>query len=117
MSVILEIKDIPPDLLEYFEPIASSRNDVWTVATQGFGGEHYAVYPPALIEPMILAGCPAQGTILDPFSGAGTTALVAVANGRNAIGIELNPKYVKLSRERLAAALPMFGIETALNDR
>ena len=67
------------------KPQAPSRNkrSVWTVATAPFPGAHFATFPPALIEPCILAGCPAGGTVLDPFLGAGTTALVADRLGRH----------------------------------
>lgn len=47
------------------------------------------------------AGCPADGVCLDPFMGSGTTALVASKLGRNWLGIELNPKYIELAKERL----------------
>lgn len=82
---------------------ASLRNkrSVWTVTTKSFKGAHFATFPPDLIEPCILAGCPKDGIVLDPFSGAGTTGLVAAKHGMEYIGIELNPEYVKLSEERL----------------
>lgn len=76
--------------------------DVWSVNTQPFPEAHFATFPPKLIEPCVIAGCPAGGTILDPFSGAGTTGLVAKKHGRNFIGIELNPQYVAMSERRLA---------------
>jgi DNA modification methylase len=79
-----------------------NKRDVWTVGTKPFREAHFATFPPALIRPCILAGCPVGGTVLDPFSGAGTTALVATDNGRNAIGIELNPEYVAMSEKRLS---------------
>ena len=59
--------------------------------------------PPDLIEPCIKAGCPIGGTVLDPFGGSGTTAGVALRNGRNAILCELNPEYAALMPERIAA--------------
>ena len=58
-----------------------NRRSVWTVATRPFSGAHFAVFPPALIEPCILAGCPPGGTVLDPFMGSGTTAQVATNLG------------------------------------
>ena len=64
---------------------------------------HFATFPPDLIEPCILAGCPVGGTVLDPFGGAGTTGLVANRKGRNAILCELNPDYVGIAEARLAA--------------
>lgn len=78
-----------------------NKRSVWTVTTKPFKGAHFATFPPDLIEPCVLAGCPDGGTVLDPFFGAGTTGLVAEANGRNAIGIELNPEYVKIAKSRL----------------
>lgn len=78
-----------------------NKRSVWTVTTKGFKGAHFATFPPALIEPCILAGCPAGGTVLDPFFGAGTTGLVAEQHGRNCIGIELNPEYVLIATQRL----------------
>ena len=73
-----------------------NRRSVWSVATKPFKGAHFATFPPDLIEPCVLAGCPVGGTVLDPFGGSGTTAGVAVKHGRNAILCELNPDYVAL---------------------
>lgn len=83
--------------------ISKGRNKrcVWTIGTTRFAGNHFAVYPPSLIETPIKAGCPKGGIVLDPFIGSGTTAVVARNLGRNYIGIELNKKYVKLSERRL----------------
>lgn len=81
-----------------------NKRSVWTVATRPFKGEHFAVFPPDLIETPILAGCPEGGIVLDPFSGSGTTALVARKLNRRFVGIELNPKYARMSEERLRAA-------------
>jgi DNA modification methylase len=78
-----------------------NRRSVWTVNTKPFKGAHFATYPPELIEPCILAGCPEAGTVLDPFLGSGTTALVAIRNNRNAIGCELNADYAMIAYERL----------------
>ena len=74
---------------------------MWTVATQPFSEAHFATFPPALIEPCIMAGCPKGGTVLDPFFGAGTTGLVADRLGRDCIGIELNPDYAAMGRRRV----------------
>ena len=78
-----------------------NRRSVWTVTTKAFKGAHFATFPMDLIEPCVLAGCPEGGTVLDPFGGAGTTALVANKHNRNAILIELNQDYIDLTRERL----------------
>lgn len=80
-----------------------NKRSVWTVSTKPFKGAHFATFPPDLIEPCILAGCPAGGTVLDPFGGAGTTGLVAKQHGRNAILCELNPEYAAMARERIDA--------------
>jgi len=83
---------------------ANGRNkrSVWTVPTKPYKGAHFATFPPALIEPCILAGCPVGGTVLDPFGGSGTTGMVAKQNNRHAILIELNQKYVDLQHNRVA---------------
>ena len=77
-----------------------NRRSVWTVATSGYKGAHFATFPPALIEPCIIAGCPENGTVLDPFGGSGTTGQVAKSLCRNAILIELNEKYKPLIEKR-----------------
>lgn len=82
-----------------------NRRSVWSVATRPYKGAHFATFPPALIEPCILAGCPVGGVVLDPFGGSGTTAGVAVAHGRKAIICELNPEYGKLMPDRVASII------------
>ena len=89
------------------ETFSRNKRSVWTVATAPFPEAHFATYPPALIEPCILAGCPEGGTVLDPFGGAGTTGLVADRLGRNAILIELNPAYAEMARRRIAGDAPL----------
>ena len=81
-----------------------NRRSVWTVATRPYKGAHFATFPPALIEPCILAGAPFDGVVLDPFTGSGTTAAVALQHGRRFIGCELNPDYIQLAEARIAAA-------------
>jgi DNA modification methylase len=83
-----------------------NRRDVWSIPTKGFPGAHFAVMPEALVEPCILAGCPKGGTVLDPFAGSGTVGVVAMKNGRNFLGIELNPDYATMATCRIAAATP-----------
>lgn len=80
--------------------------DVWTIATQSFKGSHFATFPKKLIEPCILAGCPENGTVLDPFGGAGTTAVVSESLGRNWVLIELNPEYCEMAKKRIEASIP-----------
>ena len=91
----------------------ANRRSVWTVATKPYKGAHFATFPPALIEPCILAGCPEGGTVLDPFGGSGTTAGVALAHGRNAVLCELNEEYAALVPDRVDSILarsPWFGL-------
>ena len=85
----------------YAEHEGRNRRSVWTVTTKAFKGAHFATFPTKLIEPMILAGCPPGGLVLDCFSGAGTTGLVALRNGRNFLGIELNPDYCEMANKRI----------------
>lgn len=84
--------------LRNYEPVLPP---VWPIATQPFSGAHFATFPPELAERCILAGCPKGGLVLDPFGGAGTTALVALRHGRRAALIELNPDYADMSRKRI----------------
>lgn len=95
---------------EYKSPVnqgGRNRRSVWEVATQPFGGAHFATFPPVLIEPCILAGCPQGGVVLDPFGGAGTVALVADRRQRNAIVVELNPTYAEMAENRIRNEAPM----------
>lgn len=78
-----------------------NRRSVWTVATRPYKGAHFATFPPALIEPCILAGSRPGDIVLDPFNGSGTTGQVSLQNGRGYVGLELNPEYVDLTRARL----------------
>lgn len=79
-----------------------NKRSVWTVGTRGYRGAHFATFPSELITPCILAGCPKGGRVIDTFSGSGTTGEVAIKHGREYTGIELNPEYCQLSKERLA---------------
>ena len=82
-----------------------NRRSVWTVATKPFSGAHFATFPPDLIKPCVLAGCPAGGVVLDPFGGAGTTALVASENGCQCVLVELNPEYCAIIAHRLSQGI------------
>lgn len=88
--------------------VSRNKRSVWTVATAPYSEAHFATFPPALIEPCILAGCPKGGTVLDPFGGAGTTGLVADRLRRNAILIELNPEYAEMAQRRIERDAGMF---------
>lgn len=85
-----------------------NRRDVWTINTKPFKGAHFAVMPEALVEPCVLAGSAEGDTVLDPFTGSGTVAVVANRLGRNFVGTELNPKYAEIAKERITNASPMF---------
>jgi DNA modification methylase len=95
---------------EAFVSIKDFRNkrSVWNVGVASFKDAHFAVYPTALIEPCIKAGSAEGDTVLDPFSGSGTTGEVALKLGRNYVGCELNPDYARLSEKRITEALGMF---------
>lgn len=84
-------------------PSIHHTGSVWNVATQGYAKAHFATFPEKLIEPCILAGCRPGGIVLDPFIGSGTTAVVAEKNGRDFIGIDLNPDYTEMSKRRIEA--------------
>lgn len=93
----------------------SGRNpgDVWTIPTQPYPGAHFAVFPLAIPERCIQAGCKPGGTVLDPFSGSGTTGLAAAKHGRRYVGVDLNSEYLDLSlRTRLAQPALDFGALT-----
>ena len=85
-----------------------NKRSVWEVTPKPYQEAHFATYPPELIKPCILAGCPEGGTVLDPFGGSGTTAQVANNLNRNAILCELNPEYVDIAKGRLHESLGMF---------
>lgn len=78
----------------------ANKRSVWTVPTKPYKGAHFAVFPPELIEPCIMAGAPRGGIVLDPFMGSGTTAQVAQNLGRKYLGCELNKEYAPLQAER-----------------
>ena len=91
--------------------MARNRRSVWTVATQPFPEAHFATFPEALVEPCVKAGSPLGGLVLDPFSGSGTTGVVALKQGRSYVGCELNPEYVQMSRRRLGEVAPLLAEE------
>jgi DNA modification methylase len=78
-----------------------NRRSVWTVSVRPFKGAHHATFPPDLIDPCILAGCPEGGVVLDPFFGAGTTGVAAIRRNRSFVGIEINPDYAALAERRI----------------
>lgn len=87
------------------DPRGRNPGDLWTISTKPFAEAHFAVMPPELAERCVLAGCKPGGTLLDPFSGSGTTGMVAQRHGRRYVGIDLNRDYLDLSlRTRLRQA-------------
>jgi DNA modification methylase len=87
-----------------------NRRSVWNVTTKPYSEAHFATYPPALIEPCILAGSPIGGIVLDPFTGSGTTGEVAIRHGRRFVGVELNSDYITIAKKRIGnAPLSLFG--------
>jgi DNA modification methylase len=94
----------------WLSPNGKNPGDCWDVAPNHWrrpdhqSGGHFAIFPERLCERPILAGCPRGGLVLDPFMGSGTTAVVAKRLGRDFIGFELNPAYVKMAEDRLARA-------------
>lgn len=95
------------------KPTGKNPRSVWTIPTQGYAEAHFATWPEALVERIIKAGCPEGGTILDPFMGSGTTALVARRLGRRSVGIELNPEYADMCSKRLQQ-LSLLAIDSPL---
>jgi DNA modification methylase len=91
-----------------WEGFSRNKRSVWVVPTTPYPEAHFATFPPDLVEPCVLAGCPPLGTVLDPFAGAGTTGLVADRLGRNAVLIELNPVYAEMARRRIQDDAPLF---------
>ena len=89
---------------QFYKNGGRNRRSVWTVTTKPYSGAHFAVMPADLVEPCIKAGCPEEGTVLDPFAGSGTTLAVAAELGRSAIGCELNPEYIALAERRIKDA-------------
>ena len=92
----------------YITPEKKNKRNVWTITTKPCKDAHFATFPKDLIEPCIKAGCPEGGIVLDPFSGAGTTGIVAQSLNRTAILIELNPEYIEIAKKRIDKELGMF---------
>jgi DNA modification methylase len=101
-------------ITESFRYVSDTRRkrSVWEVPTSRYRGAHFAMFPPDLIIPCILAGCPPDGTVLDPFGGSGTTAGVAASLGRDSVLFELNRDYVlDIMPERLIWILDRAGVD------
>ncbi len=100
------------DALSIAEPAADKKRkngfsglrncrDIWTINTVPYKGKHFAAFPPLLAQRCILAGCPKDGIVIDPFFGSGTTGLAAAESDRNYIGIEIKPESCLLAKERI----------------
>lgn len=87
-----------------FHPLGRNKRSVWSITTKPFADAHFAVFPLELILPCVMAGCPKDGVVLDPFTGSGTTGLAAKKLNRKFIGVELNPTYAAMAQKRIAKA-------------
>jgi site-specific DNA-methyltransferase (adenine-specific) len=84
-----------------FHPKGRNKRTVWSISLSKFRKAHFAVYPESLVQTCLNASCPGDGVVLDPFSGAGTTALAARNSGRKFIAIDCVPDYIKIAKSRL----------------
>ena len=91
-----------------YNPSGRNKRTVWEITTQPYPEAHFATYPEKLVEPCILAGCPQDGVVLDPFVGSGTTLAVAQRLGRKGIGTDISTEYLQLAEKRICdIPLPM----------
>lgn len=90
-----------------FHPEGRNRRTVWEIPLSKFPGAHFAVFPEKLVKLCMMAGCPGDGVVLDPFVGSGTTGLVARKLGRSFIGIDSNPRYCEMTKERVGDQLSL----------
>lgn len=84
-----------------------NKRNVWRLAPMPLSDAHFATFPLELPETCILAACPPDGTVLDPFCGTATTGLAALKHGRKFIGIELNAEYIRIAERRLVRHYPL----------
>jgi len=87
-----------------FHPLGRNKRTVWSIPLSKYRDAHFAVFPESLVETCVQASCPEGGVVLDPFSGSGTTAVVARRLGRQYLGIDCAPEYCELARKRLEGA-------------
>lgn len=88
------------DGMHEYHPLGANPGDVWSINTRPFSDAHFAVFPLELVRRPILAGCPPDGWVLDPFAGSGTVGEFCRHNNRSAMLFELNPEYKPLINER-----------------
>jgi DNA modification methylase len=100
--------------VEEQQSMGANKRSVWTIATAGYSGDHYATFPEDLIVDPIKAGCPPHGIVLDPFMGRGTTGLVAAKNSRYFLGLELNPYDIGKAEDRLYKEGGIFALPIAI---
>ena len=93
--------------MDLSHPKGKNPGDYWSICTMPFKGAHFAVYPEEICVKPILSSCPPKGIVLDPMCGSGTTLAVAKKLGRGYIGIEINPKYVDITTQRLFRISPL----------
>ena len=91
-----------------YHPLGKNPGNVWRIKTSSFKGGHFAVFPEELVRKCLIAGCPENGVVLDPFIGSGTTAVIAKSLGLHYIGIEIVPKYVEMARNRIKGKLDYY---------
>lgn len=84
-----------------FHPKGRNKRTVWSIPLSKFREAHFAVFPNRLVETCLNATCPPDGVVLDPFSGAGTTALVAKQLGRHYLGVDCSSEYCEIARKRI----------------
>ncbi|MCK9597475.1 MAG: site-specific DNA-methyltransferase [Sphaerochaeta sp.] len=91
-------------------PLGRNKRSVWEITTKPYKEAHFATFPPDLVQPMVMAGCPINGVVLDPFAGSGTTLQVAKKLNRRAIGIEIKPEYCDLIIDRCRQQVMELGV-------
>ena len=104
INFILCEDEVPTGFADLYEPVKIEFLSLLTVNTNKFRGQHYASYPKQLVSPAIVATCPPNGVVLDPFAGTGTTGAAALEAGRRFVGIDLVPRFIRMAHERLKLA-------------
>jgi DNA modification methylase len=97
------VSDLPRE-----ESATRNLRNFWLLGPEPYAEAHFATFPTEIPRRAILAGCPPDGVVLDPFCGSGTTVMVALRHDRRAIGIELSPRYCDLARRRIVGDAPLF---------